>query len=569
MNTDEPSSLPATFRETAKIAAIVLVIANVIAFAFMGKIFHWSTPFYSALLATPFVCMLWFRLKIVTRVRFGRLRWVDAKRLYGWSILASVSLLVFLHSLELLRGKRAFAQLKMEVEKNGRSLSWASVIPPEVPDEDNFCAIPLLASLVDVPDEASWMLGHALPHPSQELDRATRIVVTTPEIRSACWSKAELPDFELQRDAFASNRELFGTVNQTNPAPSEILRALAQFDPELEALHEAMNRPYARWNLPYDSGWFVAFKARKRDLALYNLTALLGIQSSALLAAGDPDEAESAVMLSLRLADTVRDEPIFRSFDNRYDFIQSALVPIWDGLARKRWSEESLNRIQKRLDEIRLLDEAQQRARTTALEWMTFWQGMDESFAMGNLMKHYGSLRKSDREPLFWFGLLWTLHPKGWTYQNKVHAYQWFDQNASQQLSVHEPLDPINRLWIFPKYKVATDYFTYRVPRLDRVIQQARVACALERYQLKHNAYPETLESLTPDWIAALPKSASGAPLIGYRQTSNGRYLLHPNTATKKVSEDFEPIDIRFRSLNDQDEFGDDVWRYPRPGDKG
>jgi hypothetical protein len=62
-----------------------------------------------------------------------------------------------------------------------------------------------------------------------------------------------------------------------------------------------------------------------------------------------------------------------------------------------------------------------------------------------------------------------------------------------------------------------------------------------------------------------LPKSESGEPLLGYRQTSNGRYLLYPADA-KKVSEDFEPIDLRFRSQVDQNEFGDDVWRYPPKG---
>jgi hypothetical protein len=466
MNTDQPSPLPDSFREIAKTATIILAIATAAAFGLMGKMFHWLISIYSALLATPLLCMLWFRFKILLRVRFERLQWADAKRLYGWSILTFFSLLFFLHSLELLRGKWAYAQLQAELETNGQSLSWNNVIPPGVPDEDNFCAIPLLAALVDIPSNSNWMLGPAPPKSSPELERIMRISVPDPS-RSACWSTSELPDFEQQRQAIAANKALFGDVNPTNSAPTEILKALTVFEPELRDLRQAMNRPDARWKLPYKTGWFVADRIATRDRALQKL--------------------------------------------------------------------------------------------------MTFLQGVDDSFAVGNLIKHYGALRESDREPLFWVGLLWTLHPRGWTYQNKVHAYRWFHQDPTKWSDFRNPMDPVNRLFIFPKYKAISASHTDRAPRYDRIVQQARVACALERYHLERDTYPESLESLTPAWMNELPKSESGEPLLGYRQTSNGRYLLYPADA-KKVSEDFEPLDLRYRYHHDQNEFGDDVWRYPPKG---
>jgi hypothetical protein len=563
MNTDQPSPLPDSFREIAKTATIILAIATAAAFGLMGKMFHWLISIYSALLATPLLCMLWFRFKILLRVRFERLQWADAKRLYGWSILTFFSLLFFLHSLELLRGKWAYAQLQAELETNGQSLSWNNVIPPGVPDEDNFCAIPLLAALVDIPSNSNWMLGPAPPKSSPELERIMRISVPDPS-RPACWSTSELPDFEQQRQAIAANKALFGDVNPTNSAPTEILKALTVFEPELRDLRQAMNRPDARWKLPYKTGWFVADRIATRDRALQKLMTLLSIQSSALLAMDDLEKAESAIMLNLRLTDTLR-EPMTWSLYFRMDYIQKALAPIWDGIAKQRWSKESLTRLQTRLDKIRLLDDADQWNQVAALECMTFWQGVDDSLAVGNLIKHYGALRESDREPLFWVGLLWTLHPRGWTYQNKVHAYRWFHQDPTKWSDFRNPMDPVNRLFIFPKYKAISASHTDRAPRYDRIVQQARVACALERYHLERDTYPESLESLTPAWMNELPKSESGEPLLGYRQTSNGRYLLYPADA-KKVSEDFEPLDLRYRYHHDQNEFGDDVWRYPPKG---
>jgi hypothetical protein len=54
--------------------------------------------------------------------------------------------------------------------------------------------------------------------------------------------------------------------------------------------------------------------------------------------------------------------------------------------------------------------------------------------------------------------------------------------------------------------------------RLSAYIQtylaQAGTACALERYRLAHDLYPDKLADLTPDWIEALPNDpVTGQPL--------------------------------------------------------
>jgi hypothetical protein len=55
---------------------------------------------------------------------------------------------------------------------------------------------------------------------------------------------------------------------------------------------------------------------------------------------------------------------------------------------------------------------------------------------------------------------------------------------------------------------------------------EAAIACAMERYRLAHGEYPETLNALTPRFIAKLPHDAVGQP-FKYRRTDDGKFLLY------------------------------------------
>ncbi len=54
-------------------------------------------------------------------------------------------------------------------------------------------------------------------------------------------------------------------------------------------------------------------------------------------------------------------------------------------------------------------------------------------------------------------------------------------------------------------------------PRMGRIasgLDQARVACALERFRLARKAYPETVQELAPAFLAQVPHDLiTGAPL--------------------------------------------------------
>jgi hypothetical protein len=57
-------------------------------------------------------------------------------------------------------------------------------------------------------------------------------------------------------------------------------------------------------------------------------------------------------------------------------------------------------------------------------------------------------------------------------------------------------------------------------------LNQATIACALQRYWLTWGKYPETLDALIPLYLSSIPKDVvSGRPML-YQNKGDGRFIL-------------------------------------------
>jgi hypothetical protein len=63
--------------------------------------------------------------------------------------------------------------------------------------------------------------------------------------------------------------------------------------------------------------------------------------------------------------------------------------------------------------------------------------------------------------------------------------------------------------------------------RNQTLVHEALIACALERYRLAHNSYPETLDALVPQFLAQIPPDIIGGQPLHYRRTNEGKFLLY------------------------------------------
>ena len=103
-----------------------------------------------------------------------------------------------------------------------------------------------------------------------------------------------------------------------------------------------------------------------------------------------------------------------------------------------------------------------------------------------------------------------------------------------------------------------------RVAADQTELDQARVACALERYRLARGEYPPTLDALVPQFIQKLPRDLIGGQPLKYRRADDGRFILYSIGWNEKDDGGQEVLNKDGKPNLEQ---GDWVWRYPaQPG---
>jgi type II secretory pathway pseudopilin PulG len=92
------------------------------------------------------------------------------------------------------------------------------------------------------------------------------------------------------------------------------------------------------------------------------------------------------------------------------------------------------------------------------------------------------------------------------------------------------------------------------------LVNEAQIACALERYRLAHGGYPETPGALSPQFIESLPHDLIGGEPLIYRRTADGKFLLY---SVGWNETDDGGVTVRDKSGNEDKTKGDWVWQCP------
>jgi hypothetical protein len=135
---------------------------------------------------------------------------------------------------------------------------------------------------------------------------------------------------------------------------------------------------------------------------------------------------------------------------------------------------------------------------------------------------------------------------RGWLYQNLV-AIARLHQTALDGIdlkknlflpnradSFQHELDVMNGRRIFSPYNVFAEML---VPNFAKgfqtlghnqtLVNEAQIACALERFRLARGVYPESLEDLSPQFIETFPHDLIGGQPLHYRRTNEEKFLLY------------------------------------------
>ena len=134
-------------------------------------------------------------------------------------------------------------------------------------------------------------------------------------------------------------------------------------------------------------------------------------------------------------------------------------------------------------------------------------------------------------------------------------AVRQADTAIEADIKHRNPYNIAEKLFL-PALGSAARRFAYGQTSVD----MARVAIALERYQLAHGDYPESLVALAPQFIAQLPHDLINGQPLQYRPEVDGQFVLY-SVGWNEKDDDGEVVLGKNGAVDSN--AGDWVWRYP------
>jgi hypothetical protein len=466
------------------------------------------------------------------RVRFNL--WGNLRRvLLSLACLATV-VLVF-YTVENWRGRRAWQAYVRESASAGRNLSLAATIPPAVPDVQNFCQCPLLSPILNLGKVNGRFIWY-------DTNGLARINALGPWLGSAGPGSAttnSLKDWQAWYRSLTNLADLY----LTNSPAEDVLMVLRRFDPDLAELkEEAARRPLDRWAIHYDMD--APLEIALPHLAkIKQICVLLQVRESALFATGNAPGAISDFGLGARLAESVRSEPFMISQMVRGVCWEILLPPLREGLRGHQLMDAQLADLQARLLATDLLpgyelSVASERAASEV--FLTVTRRQCDRLAGENWPELF--------RPFYTIARFGTYAPRGWVYQNQVSLCRLMDTYLVPCVDLpSRTVPPARTEALADAFKRAKGpysallspifdlqarfgglyFYGHRLAHAQTQIDQAVIACALERYRLAHGEYPETLDLLVPRFIPKLPHDLIDGRPLHFRRTFDRNYLLY------------------------------------------
>ena len=537
---------------------------------------------FSVVVATAFVC-LWAYVRWL-------FCWRNFKR-FLFGLAGFIALIALFYAEEDWRGKHAWEKFKREWEAKGERFDRASVIPPAVPDEQNFALTPIVFTSYG---QMLTREGKEIPFKDRDTNFVNRLNMNIaaddgwsyrPTNGISDWRKAKTSHLDIWQQYYrglAAKTNLFPVPTQPQSPADNVLLALSKYDSTIEELREAAKLPYSRFPLEYDKDDPAAILL-PHLAQLKKCSQILQLRALAELQNGESDKALADIKLALRLVDSIRTEPILISHLVRIAMVNIALQPIWEGLAEHKWSDTQLVELDRELAQVDFLSSYKLSMRGE----MVLCQGgiFDYLRHHPEQLPNFTGLNGDDNPPLPG-RLICRLIPTGWFYQNQLHC-------ARPMVEFYLPAADVNQEIVSPAAISRADAAVYAetkhpnpynsierllLPALGNAAKKfaagqnsvnlARVAIALERYRLVHGEFPEKLEALTPQFIAKLPHDVIDGQPLHYRRdppspgsgAASGQFVLYSvgwnetDDDGRVVLNEYGAVDIGA---------GDWVWRYP------
>lgn len=365
------------------------------------------------------------------------------------------------------------------------------------------------------------------------------------------------------RKALHANLEAWAKANGT----TDLLNFLRPLDGSIRELETASHRRSSRMAGGVDPETLLGSFPRKDDLDILGMrpvVRILSLRALCRLRDAQSQLALNDVILALRVIAHLQNETGIVNHTTRQSLEGMILQAVWEGLESGLWSDAQLSELQDglgRLDEIasleryfkwerladwfRIEEMIKQRSPVEAKRW---W---DKAFPeMQATLEESGDGNPSDLKSLrasrpstvnvYWMDFI---VPRGWLIQNRVKRDRIYVNyflkavDPARHMIHRDILNSLPQWWrkggkgpyTFLAAPIGMDFETWFFPQAARCqsyLDLARVACALERYRLAHQTYPEKLRDLAPSCISALPVDVCSGGELNYSPTEGSGFVL-------------------------------------------
>jgi hypothetical protein len=488
------------------------------------------------------------------------------------------------------RGRHDWRQFEQACLAKGITLDFASVVPPRVPNDQNFAMTPIVYSSYG---QILTRDGKMIPYEQRDphFVERMRMDLESPAFNhpssggydyeyNGNWAQGKFTKLKVAQDyyrAAAAVTNEFPVSPQPSQPAADVVLALSRYDGVIAELRAASRLSESRFPINYncESPWTILLP----HLAPLKMCALvLRLRSVAELQNNQPQPALEEIRLGFQLVDKVRSEPFLISHLVRLAMTQIMLQPVWEGLAQHRWSDDQLAALETELATVDLFS-AYRLGLHGELGFET--AGMDE-------LRHHRSriieLEIMDRSgPIGWptpNELTIHLFPSGWLFENEIrmvrqvtdfylpaadtsaHVFSPAMVHRGQEILAADLQSPSPFNWYERDLLPSLDKSAIQFAHGQASVDLARIAVALERYRLAQGEYPETLDVLAPKFITAVPRDVIGGQPLKYHRQTDGRFTLY--SVGWNETDDGGKVVLGGGTTPAVDfEKGDWVWEYP------
>ncbi len=367
----------------------------------------------------------------------------------------------------------------------------------------------------------------------------------------------------LAHHACALRRVVTNGVAQIGLRPSSaqaILDWYESWEPQIRDLYGASQRPFAVLLIhgPYDCETPIPNFVRIRDIA-QNLV----IHATASLLLGQPDRASADLRVISKIMRSLESDPTLVGAMIETAIAGLSIKVVADGLKEGAWLDNHLLIIQDLYQNVNLIKRVQYSfgcERLIITDYLLdnrYREMLAQRLAFSYPKKRSHDTQEAVGGLFFYF---YDIIPRGWIYQNACEYSGYFKLiqdsiNINKKmlyeieniifppytylliaLNVVSEVDFKDGFWKYawqlirdsrnswlPNYVRASD----KAAQNQTLLNQAIIACGLERFKLANRAYPSRLAELMPKYLPNMPIDVNTDREMIYRRTENGKYILY------------------------------------------